>query len=315
MRRIRPIAVALQGVVMLIAAIGWGSALAGSPGEAGLLSLRLGVGAREAGMGDAGLATSTGAAAIYWNPANNVLGGDFETELALQHQRYLGLFNQEAAVVAHRVGRGVLGFMFTGFYSDDIDRYVGPDEGPTGIWQGKFRPYDVVLGVSYAMPLGKSFAIGVTGKMIYEKIDIYSDTGFALDIGITHKAVIRGLVFAANVTNLGKDMQLKDDPIPLPRAYRLGAAWSPPDFASGKFTVAGDVIMPRDGQEKAHLGSEYRMVPELSLRLGTHVNYESQGLTAGAGFRTGVLALDYAYSQWTEDGFDDGHRFTLRLIW
>lgn len=292
-----------------------GMVLAGSPGEAGLLSLRIGVGAREAGMGDAGLATSTGAAAIYWNPANNVLGGDFETELVLQHQRYLGLFNQEAAVVAHRVGRGVLGFMFTGFYSDDIDRYVAPDEGPTAIWQGRFRPYDVVLGLSYALPVGDAFAVGVTGKMIYEKIDIYSDMGFALDIGITHQAVIRGLVFAANVTNLGGDMQLKDDPIPLPRAFRLGAAYSPPDFAAGKLTMAGDVIMPRDGTEKAHVGAEYRLVPEFSLRAGSRINYESQGLTAGAGFRTGVLALDYAFSQWTADGFDDGHRFTLKLTW
>lgn len=300
----------------MLAAAGWPvAAEAGSPGDAGLLSLRLGVGAREAAMGDAGLATSTGAAAVYWNPSNNVLQGEFETELALQHQRYLGLFSQEAAVVAHRVGRGVLGFMFTGFYSDDIDRYLAPDEGPVAEWQGKFRPYDVVLAASYAMPLGDSFAVGVTGKMIYEKIDVYSDTGLALDIGITHKAVIRGLVFAANVSNLGGDMQVKDDPIPLPRAFRLGVAFSPPEFVGGKMTLAGDVIMPRDGTEKAHLGAEYRLVPELFLRLGTRVNYESQGVTAGAGFQLETLGLDYAFSQWTEEGFDDGHRFTLRLTW
>jgi len=78
-------------------------ALAGNPGDAGLLSLRMGVGAREAGMGETGVASSSGGTALFWNPANNVFA-DFETELVLQHDRYLGLFSQEAAGVAHLVG-------------------------------------------------------------------------------------------------------------------------------------------------------------------------------------------------------------------
>ncbi len=75
--------------------------IAGNPGDSSLLSLRMGVGAREAGMGEAGVASSTGATALFWNPANNVFA-DFQTELVLQHNRYLGLFNHEAAAVAHQ---------------------------------------------------------------------------------------------------------------------------------------------------------------------------------------------------------------------
>ena len=312
MRRKSPIIVACLGVAIMVLAGAAGSVRADSPGEAGMLSLRLGVGAREAGMGDAGAATSVGAAAIYWNPANNVFDDNLDTELILQHHRYLGLFNHEAAAVAHRVGRGVVGFLFTGFYSDDIDRYSAE---PVAEWQGTFRPYDVAFGLSYAHRLGDSFGVSMTAKLVYERIDIYSDTGFAFDFGISHKAVIDGLVFAATVTNLGGQMQLKDQPFNLPRAFRLGAAWAPPRFASGKFTFAGDVTMPRDGTEKAHLGAEYRLVPEMSLRLGTRLNYDSQGLTAGAGFNVGHLTVDYAYSDWTQEGFEDGHRFALLLKW
>ncbi|MBE0566448.1 MAG: PorV/PorQ family protein [Krumholzibacteria bacterium] len=286
-------------------------ALAGNPGDAGVLSLRLGVGAREAGMGETGVASSTGAAAIWWNPANNVFA-DFDTELVLQTQRYVGLFDQHAAAVAHRAGGGVLGFIFTGFYSDEIERY---SDEPVGVPEGTFEPYDVAFGVSYARALGESFGVGATAKLVYERIDIYSDTGFAFDLGITHRAVIEGLVFAATVTNLGGQMNLRDQPFDLPTAFRIGTAWTPTPALGGKLTLAGEVLMPNDSTEKAHLGGEYRLLPELALRVGTRVNYESQGLTAGAGFRTGRLGVDYAFSDWTTEGFDDGHKFSLRLTW
>ena len=95
-------------------------ARAGNPGDAGLLSLRMGIGAREAAMGETGVASSYGASAVFWNPANNVFA-DFETGLVLQHHRYLGLFNHESAALAHKVGKGVLGVIFMGLYSDQVE--------------------------------------------------------------------------------------------------------------------------------------------------------------------------------------------------
>jgi hypothetical protein len=287
-------------------------ARAGSPGDAGLLSLRMGIGAREAAMGETGVASSFGASAVYWNPANNVFA-DFDTGLVLQHHRYLGLFNHESAALAHKVGKGVLGFIFMGFYSDSIDRYGSE---PVGIPEGTFKPYDVAFAVSYAHPLGDSFAAAVNAKFIYEKIDIYSDVGFAFDFFLTHKSLIEGLMFAASATNVGSQMNLKDEPFDLPTAFRIGAAWTPVgDFLQEKLTLAGDVVFPNDTKEKAHLGAELNLIPEFSLRIGTRINYENQGLTAGAGFRAGVLGVDYAYEESTVEGFDDGHKFSLNLVW
>jgi len=300
----------LASFTLVIAATS--GAWAGSPGDAGLLSLRMGIGAREAAMGETGVASSEGAAAVFWNPANNVFS-DFETSLVLQHHRYLGLFSHESAAVAHRVGKGVLGVIFMGFYSDALDRYGSE---PVGVPEGTFKPYDVALGVSYAHPLGDRLAAGVTTKFLYEKIDLYSDIGFAFDFFLTHKAMIEGLVFGASATNLGGKMNLNSEPFKLPTAFRLGAAWTPAHiFFQEKLTLAGDVVFPNDTTEKAHLGAEYRIIPEFSLRAGTRINYTNQGLTAGAGFRTGVLGVDYAYEESTVEGFDDGHKFSLNLVW
>jgi hypothetical protein len=300
--------VALCALVVVWASV----AVAGSPGDAGLLSLRMGIGAREAAMGETGVATSTGGAAVFWNPANNVFV-DFENSLVLQHHRYLGLFNHESAAVANRMGKGVLGVIFMGFYSDSIERYGAE---PVGVPEGTFKPYDVALGLSYAHPLGESFAAAVTAKMIYEKIDIYSDTGFAFDFFLTHKAVVEGLVFAASATNVGGDMNLRAEPFKLPTAFRVGAGWTiGGNFFKENVTLAGDVVIPNDTREKAHIGGEWRVIPEFALRLGSRINYDNQGLTAGAGFRAGVLGVDYAFEASTIEGFDDGHKFSLVVNW
>lgn len=283
----------------------------GTPGQSGLLSLRMGIGAREAAMGGAGVASSQGAAAVFWNPANNVFV-DFDTNLVLQHYRYLGLFSHESAAVAHRAGPGVIGFMFTGLYSDDIDRYGSE---PVGVPEGTFSPYDVAFGLSWAMPLGERFAVGLNTKLAYQKIDMYSDSGLVFDFFITHHSLIEGLTFAASATNIGGQMNLKDQPFDLPQAFRVGMAWSPAHLAAGRLTVTGDLVFPNDTKEKAHLGLEWRLIPELTLRGGTKVNYDLQGWTAGAGFRTGVLGIDYAYEDTKIEGFDAGHKFSLNLFW
>jgi hypothetical protein len=307
-RSISSVALAFLALAMLLN----GAVQAGSPGEAGLLSLRMPVGAREAGMGDAGIASSSGAAAVFWNPANNVFY-DFDTTLILQHYRYLGLFNQESAALAHRVGDGVLGLVFMGFYSDEIPRASGE---PVGVYEGTFKPYDVAFGLSYAHPIGERFSVGMNAKLVYQRIDFYSDTGMAYDFFVAHQALIEGLMFGASLTNLGGQMNLYNEPFDLPTAYRVGLSYTPyRTFLKEKVTFAGDLFLPEDTNAKAHVGVEYRLLPEFTLRLGSKINYDLYGMTAGAGFQVGFMRLDYSYQDMTIGGFDEGHKFAVDMVW
>ena len=306
-RSIRCLFLAVLASVMVLG----GSVQAGNPGEAGLLSLRMPLGAREAGMGDAALASSQGAAAVFWNPANNVFY-DFDTSLILQRYRYVGLFNQEAAAFAHRVGDGVLGFFFMGLYSDEILRRSG---SPVGVYEGVYKPYDVAVGISYAHNIGDVVAVGANAKLIYERIDIYSDSGLAYDLFISHKALIDGMMFGASLTNIGKQMNLYNEPFDLPTAYRLGAAYTPTQGPLNRFTYAADFLHPNDTKAKAHLGVEYQIVPEFTLRLGSKINYDLYGMTAGFGVLVNNFSLDYAYQDMTIDGFEVGHKFSLNMVW
>jgi hypothetical protein len=231
-------------------------------------------------------------------------------DLLLQHQRLYGLFNKETASLANGIGGGTLGVYFSGFYSDEITRYT--DE-QVGVPLGTFKPYDVVFGLAYARSIVKDLAAGAAVKFLHETIDVYGTDGYAMDLFLAHRAKIPGLYFGASLTNLGPQLKFVNAPFDLPTSLRLGAAYDPatPLFA-GKVTFAGDVVFPNDGNAKAHVGAEYRLVPEVALRVGTRVNYESQGLTAGLGLRKGPIEVGYTFEDNRND-LDSWHKFTLDL--
>ncbi len=283
----------------------------GNPGDAGLLFLRQGMGTREAAMGGGGVAATEGAAAAYWNPSRLAfaLPG---TAVLLQQQSWLGTFDYTAAALTHNGSFGVIGLTFQGLFSDEIQRY-GSDN--VGIPEGTFSPHDLAFGASYSRGFGNEFAVGVQGKLVYEKIDIYSGHVFLLDLFATWQlSKVPGLSFAVSAMNLGGSMTINQEPFDPPRTVTVGGAWT---LTSGsladRVTIVGDVAFFNDGNEKAHVGGEIKVVPELALRVGYRVNYESQGITAGAGFRYGVLGLGYAYEDITDDVLDSGHRFSLEF--
>jgi hypothetical protein len=118
----------------------------------------------------------------------------------------------------------------------------------------------------------------------------------------------------ASATNLGGQMTLAEEPFDLPRLFTLGVAYGPQSGGlRDKVLLAADIALPNDGNAKAHLGAELKLVPELALRGGYRVNYDSQGLTAGAGFVYDVVGLDYAYEDITADGVESGHKFSLHV--
>jgi len=307
----------IAAVALILLAVGAGRPApveaAGSPGDAGMLFLRLGVGAREAAMGGTGVASTEGAAAAYWNPSRLALQ-ETGTSLLLQHHSWLGLFDHEAAALTHDAGVGLIGFTFQRLGNrDEIPRYDADEN--VGVPLGSFDAYDLAVGASFSRPIGEAFAVGLQAKVLYEKIDIYSDTGWAVDLFATYASpVIPGLIFAGSATNLGGQMQLDDAPYDLPQTVTVGVGYAPrTGMLADRVSLAGDVAFLNDSNEKAHVGGEFKLVPELALRVGYKVNYDSQGLTAGAGFRYKQIGLDYAWEEVSPDGLDPGHKFALEL--
>ncbi len=300
----------LVGVVVIV----WPlvAAAGGNPGDAGLLFLRQGMGAREAAMGGTGVASTEGAAAAYWNPAQLAFG-DRGTSFLLQQQSWLGLFEYTAAAMTHQASFGTIGLTFAGFFSEEIERY-GNDS--VGVPEGTFSPYDLAFGVSYARAIGDELAVGAQAKIVYERIDIYSGTVLLYDFFAAWRLRhLPSVTLGLSATNLGGQMTINREPFDPPKAVNVGGAWSPRSgVLAGKMTVAGDVGFYNDGEEKAHLGAEYRLVPQLALRVGYRFNYENQGLTAGLGVRHKALGLGYAFEDVADSALDPGHRVSLEFF-
>ncbi len=156
----------------------------------------------------------------------------------------------------------------------------------------------------------------MNAKTVYERIDIYSDTGLAYDFFVSHKALIEGMMFGASLTNVGKQMNLYNDPFDLPTAYRFGISYVPESsFFKKRVSLAGDVFIPKDTNGKAHVGVEYKIIQEFTLRLGQKINYDLYGFTAGFGVVLNNFSLDYAYQDMIIEGFDIGHKFSVKLVW
>jgi hypothetical protein len=261
-------------------------------------------------MAESGAACSEDANAIYWNPGSMaMLDG---TQLSLQHMEYLGLFRSESFTLVHATPYGHFGLLVSGFYSDELERTA---EEPAGVSQGTFQPYDFVAGAGYAWRFG-DFGVGASAKLLYQRIDLYSGRGVAFDLGVTHRTRIAGLSLGAALSNLGPDFGLDEgSSYALPRLFRGGAAY---DVAPGllpglgRLQVAADILLPNDGNGRLHCGAEIGLHENFALRAGHRFNYETAGPSFGAGFRRGLLRVDYAFLH-ADNDFDPIHRFSLDL--
>jgi hypothetical protein len=282
---------------------------AGEPGTSGFVFLRLGNGARATGMGEAFTAVTDDATSIYWNPAGmaNVEGVD----LNVTHTEWLVDIRFEQISVVNEMFGGSVGLSFTGLYYGEMDRY---DNYPSLSPNGTFNPYDLALAGGYARDILPNLAIGASVKFIYEKIDFESASGWAVDLGVTHRSMIEGLTLAASVLNLGPQAKFVEEKFYPPLQLRGGASYRyDSERLRGHFIVASDVVFPNDGDVKVHFGAEYNYRTFLSVRGGYKANYYVQGPTLGLGVIYKNLAFDYG---WAPMEFDlgDSHRFSIRVF-
>ena len=283
-------------------------AWAGEPGSSGFTFLRLGNGARAGGMGEAFTAVADDATSIYWNPAG--MAAIEEVELNLTHNEWLMGIRFEQATVVNEMWGGAAGLSFTGLYYGSLDRY---GEYPSLTPDGTFSPYDMALSLGYARDIIPNVALGAAFKIIYSKIDFESATGYAFDLGVTHRTKIEGLILAAAMLNLGPQTSFVEEKFYPPFQLRLGGAYEiRKEALRGGLILAADVVFPNDNDAKTHFGLEYAYRRQLMLRFGYKSGYDVQGATMGAGIVWKSLRFDYAYMPIDYD-LGDAHRFSLTV--
>ncbi len=256
--------------------------------------LKLGAGARAAGMGEAYSSIADDASAIYWNPAALSRISGFSA--TFMHAALLADISYDFLGFGQRLGRcGALG---VGLQYLSMPAFHETD--PSGFETGTgFSPGDMGVTLAYSFAAGEKYSAGISGKYIRSEIDRTAST-YAADLGMLARFFGGNTRLAFVVQNLGGRMRFGQNPDPLPLNVKLGSSLN----IKKNWLVGFDANFPRDNRPYAALGAEYRAGYGADSGFAGRLGYNSRtlgdvngfsGMSAGAGFNFGQVRLDYAF--------------------
>lgn len=286
-----------------------GAADAGSSAAA---FLKIGVGARAVGMGEAQAAAAEGPEALYWNPAG--LAVNSRRAVSFTHNEWLEDVRYEYLGLSYPLfNLGTIGFSAGRV---GMGKLTGRDE--QGNYTGEFGASDMVLSLGYARRLFNFLAVGAAAEYISSKIEDESASAFAGSVGAVGELPLPGLAVGVSASNIGGEMKFIDKGDPLPLALRGGVAYLLPfGGENNELMVAVDAVKFNDRDDvMVNTGVEYWFMKTIAARAGYKGNYDEDGLTGGLGFKysptanLGLLA-DYAYADMGL--FGATHRISLGM--
>ncbi len=259
-------------------------------GRAGTQFLKIGVGAKALGMGEAFVAVADDITSIYWNPAG--LMQNKEKEFILMHNKWLEDTNYGFIGLSQPIKNGKFGCGLAYFDYGDL---IGRDKNNN--LTGNFTAYDMALSLSYALTL-KQTLTGATLKIIHQRNENEEANGVVLDLGIQYSLPqMKNLTLGAVIANIGKDIKFIKEKDPFPLTVKTGLYWSPlPKLLSGNLKLAFDLIKSKDDYTRLNMGGEYKL-KDIFLRIGRKAKVDiGSGLTAGIGFNINSFQIDYSYT-------------------
>jgi long-subunit fatty acid transport protein len=305
--------------------------------------------ARATAMGDAFVSLASGADAVFWNPAGLTKLDNHEISSTLT----MWLFDTKQVALAYGLPLGDLGtagfqFQYIDYgrmdetRADAVDLVIPANGQPffnAGLTGRSFTPYSYVLGVSYAKQFTDKFSAALTAKYAMESLwsdqiitlvnsvtgekttyKTYADV-LLFDFGMLYNTGFRSVQLGVSVQNFGGQVKFADVAHPAPLAFRLGVSANL--FGKegllfrdnmNRFTLAYDLFQPNDYEQQMHVGAEYSFSEIIALRAGYKVDYDSEGLTFGAGVHTDIsgwpMSVDYSYGKMSEY-LNTVHRISL----
>ena len=297
--------------IMVVTVVMIGRAYGAIDGKAGTTSasfLKIGIGARAAGMGEAFGAVADDVTAMYWNPAG--IAQLEETQATFMHSFWLESMNYEYLGLAYPLGGSAIGISLGYLGITDIE---GRDVND--VKTSDFNANDMAIGVTYGKQLSETFMLGGSIKSISETIDTEKASTVGIDVGTLYKASAASgdISLAASVQNIGSGLKFISEAGDLPMNVKVGGAYKSIDKS---LTIAMDVNKPVDNKAKVNLGMEYWLRESVAVRGGYKYQVGGNdaiggltGLTAGAGLKVSQMNIDYAFMPFGDLG--SAHRVSL----
>jgi long-subunit fatty acid transport protein len=297
----------IKKTLIIALALGMQTGLGLAAGTSSAQFLKMGAGARAAGMGDAFTAIDNDATAAYWNPAG--LASMESAQISVSHNSALVDTQYQTINAAIPVAKNVMAASIYRMDHGSIEGYNVDNEKT-----GSFDAGSLAVGLTLSRKLSDNLLVGVSGKYVSESIESESAATFAGDVGVILKErLFNRFNFGFSMQNLGGKMTFVQEAESLPRTLRAGASTT---FLAGKLLMSADIVKPNDRGASLHMGAEYKVNSLLNLRGGyqtvTGQEFDVDGLTnvtGGLGLNLNQLTFDYAFVPFGELG--SMHRVSL----
>ncbi|MFC1730452.1 PorV/PorQ family protein [candidate division KSB1 bacterium] len=253
--------------------------------------------ARSSALGGAFASIAGDVDALFYNPAG--LAEIEEKSAGFTYLNHVLDINSGSFVVVAPRGANKYGIGFHYINYGDFERREGD-----GTYTGLFGAQDIVLTGGYAQKYSENIYLGASAKALYSKIDTYSSTAFAGDIGLIYSIPRYMLNIGISLTNIGFIAQaydtIKDD---LPASFRAGIS---KDLAHLPLLWSFEYRRFLDGENQLLGGGEFSFSESFKGRIGYNSYGRDQkigseggalsGFSFGFGFFWKKYTFDYAYT-------------------
>ncbi|MFH1260122.1 MAG: PorV/PorQ family protein [Elusimicrobiota bacterium] len=267
----------------------------GGAGTGGADFLKIGLGARAAGMGEAVTAVADGVEGMFWNAGG--LSKVNKLEATFMRLEYFEDISLNNLAYGQRIGDyGVVGLFVESLDIGKIGKTEVDGSGNLIDRGDSFQAGNLVIGLGYSLSLGEKHGAGVVFKSIQGKIDSETAKSFALDLGWIYE-VRENIRIGASAQNIGGEFKYVSEGDKLPLRVRAGAGYK---LIPGLLLGADVVSEVNEGKTNGGIGVEYNFKEIASARIGYNSERTSSlggsaGLNVGAGFRYQNYNIDYGF--------------------
>jgi long-subunit fatty acid transport protein len=278
--------------------------------------LKISVGARAAGMGNAFVAVADDASSVFWNAAGLARIEPDKSELSLNHANWIADMSFDEVGYVFHVKRipGAFALSARALSMSPMVETTAYQPDPA---TGTGRTFDagmMTAGLSYARSFTDKFSAGVTANFVHEGLAEFTQQTYAFDVGTLYDVGVMGMKIGMTIANIGSQIQFIDKTARIPAIFRIGSAVSLIQRPDQQLLGSLEFSHPPDNAERLNIGTEYSYKNLFHLRGGYNINYDAEGLAGGVGFHfpvavAGQADLDYAYTDMQDLG--GVHRFSL----
>jgi hypothetical protein len=317
--------------------------------QSGMKFLSVGLGAREAALGDAFTASDGYATSMFYNPAGMARLG-LLADVSVGQVNWLAAIKHNYAALALSPwdgNYGVLGVSFQFVNYGEIEATILANNSQGFLDIGTFTPKAYAIGIGYARALTDKFSVGGNVKFVTQDLGtgivevsyIRAPSGEAVgvsdsakktvknsldvtafDFGVLYRTGFKSLNFGMSVRNFSEEVAFQKEGFQLPLTFRIGLSMNVLDIfeierEKQSLTISADAEHPRDFPEQVRVGAEYVFMNTFSFRVGYVSPADEHSVSYGLGFQHSLagtrFALDYAYTPFGI--LNEVQRFSLRF--